>query len=56
MRSQRIVDDSDMIVAFSHWNWTGGTEDTIRRARRARKPAKVRALSAQFRAKIARMP
>jgi hypothetical protein len=31
-RNQRIVDDSDMIVAFVAPDRTGGTEDTIRRA------------------------
>jgi hypothetical protein len=33
-RNQRIVDDSDMLVAFVTADWTGGTEDTIRRRAR----------------------
>jgi len=41
-RNQRIVDDSDMIIAFVTPDRTGGTEDTIRRAVRAGKPVEVR--------------
>jgi hypothetical protein len=41
-RNQRIVDDSDLIVAFVAPDRTGGTEDTIRRAKRAGKPVEVR--------------
>ena len=41
-RNQRIVDDSDMIIAFVAPDRTGGTEDTIRRAVRAGKPVEVR--------------
>jgi predicted Rossmann fold nucleotide-binding protein DprA/Smf involved in DNA uptake len=41
-RNQRIVDDSDRIVAFVAPDRTGGTEDTIRRAERAGKPIEVR--------------
>jgi hypothetical protein len=41
-RNQRIVDDSDVIVAFVAQDRKGGTEDTIRRAKRARKPVEVR--------------
>jgi hypothetical protein len=38
-RNQRIVNDSDLIVAFVAPDRVGGTEDTIRRATRAGKPA-----------------
>jgi hypothetical protein len=41
-RNQRIVDDSDMVIAFVAPDRTGGTEDTIRRAVRAGKPVEVR--------------
>jgi hypothetical protein len=41
-RNQRIVDDSDMIIAFVAPDRTGGTEDTIRRAEHAGKPVEVR--------------
>jgi hypothetical protein len=41
-RNQRIVDDSDMIVAFVTADRTAGTEDTIRRAKRAGKPVELR--------------
>jgi predicted Rossmann fold nucleotide-binding protein DprA/Smf involved in DNA uptake len=41
-RNQRIVDDSDMVIAFVAPDRTGGTEDTIRRAERAGKPIEVR--------------
>jgi hypothetical protein len=41
-RNQRIVDDSDIIVAFVAPHRTGGTEDTMRRAKRAGKPVEVR--------------
>ena len=41
-RNQRIVNESDLIVAFLAPNRTGGTEDTIRRAKRADKPVEVR--------------
>ena len=41
-RNQRIVDDSDMLVAFVAPDRTGGTEDTIRRATRAGKPVTIR--------------
>jgi len=39
-RNQKIVDDSDLIIAFTEKN-NGGTWDTIKRARLARKPVKV---------------
>jgi predicted Rossmann fold nucleotide-binding protein DprA/Smf involved in DNA uptake len=42
VRNQRIVDDSDMIIAFVAPDRTGGTEDTIRRAEHAGKPVEVR--------------
>ena len=41
-RNQRIVDNADCIIAFVAADRTGGTEDTIRRARRAGKPVEVR--------------
>jgi hypothetical protein len=41
-RNQRIVDDSDRIIAFVAPERTGGTEDTIRRALRAGKPVELR--------------
>jgi predicted Rossmann fold nucleotide-binding protein DprA/Smf involved in DNA uptake len=41
-RNQRIVDDSEIIVAFLAPDRKGGTEDAIRRARRARKPVELR--------------
>ena len=41
-RNQAIVDDSDRIIAFVAPDRTGGTEDTIRRAKRAGKPVEVR--------------
>jgi hypothetical protein len=41
-RNQRIVDDSDLVIAFVAHDRTGGTEDTIRRAVRAGKPVEVR--------------
>ena len=41
-RNQRIVDDSDLVIAFVAPDRTGGTEDTIRRAARAGKPVEVR--------------
>jgi YspA, cpYpsA-related SLOG family len=41
-RNQRIVDDSDMVIAFVAPDRTGGTEDTIRRAVRAGKLVEVR--------------
>jgi nucleoside 2-deoxyribosyltransferase len=41
-RNQRVVDDSDMVIAFVAPDRTGGTEDTIRRAVRAGKPVEVR--------------
>jgi hypothetical protein len=41
-RNQRIVDDSDRIIAFVAPDRTGGTEDTIGRAVRAGKPVEVR--------------
>jgi hypothetical protein len=41
-RNQRIVDDSDMVIAFVAPDRRGGTEDTIRRAERAGKPVEVR--------------
>jgi hypothetical protein len=41
-RNQRIIDDSDMVIAFAAPDRTGGTEDTIRRAVRAGKPVEVR--------------
>jgi hypothetical protein len=40
--NQRIVDDSDLIVAFVAPDRTGDTEDTIHRANRAGKPVVVR--------------
>jgi hypothetical protein len=41
-RNQRIVEASDMLIAFVALDRTGGTEDTIRRAKRAGKPVEVR--------------
>ena len=41
-RNQRIVDDSDRVIAFVAPDRTGGTEDTIRWAVRAGKPVEVR--------------
>lgn len=41
-RNQRIVDDCDRVIAFVAADRTGGTEDTIRRARRAGKPVELR--------------
>jgi hypothetical protein len=41
-RNQRVVDDSDLIIAFVAPDRTGGTEDTIRRAIRAGKPVELR--------------
>ena len=41
-RNQRIVDNSDMLIAFVMPDRTGGTENTIRRAVRAGKPVEVR--------------
>jgi len=41
-RNQRIVDDSDLVIAFVASDRTGGTEDTVRRAVRAGKPVEVR--------------
>jgi hypothetical protein len=41
-RNQSIVNDSESTVAFVAQDRTGGTEDTIRRATRARKPVEVR--------------
>ena len=41
-RNQRIVDDSEIIVAFVAPDRKGGTEDTIRRAKRAGKLVTVR--------------
>jgi hypothetical protein len=40
-RNQRIVDDSDRLLAFPAPDRTGGTEDTIRRALRAGKPVEL---------------
>jgi hypothetical protein len=39
-RNQRIVDASDLVIAFTEKN-TGGTWDTIKRARRAGLPVKI---------------
>lgn len=39
-RNQKIVDRSDLVIAFTH-KPTGGTWDTIRRAVRAGKPVKI---------------
>jgi len=36
-RNQRVVDDSDRLVAFVSMDRTGGTEDTVRRAVQAGK-------------------
>jgi hypothetical protein len=41
-RNQRLVDDSDSVIAFAAPDRTGGTEDAIRRATRAGKPVEVR--------------
>jgi len=41
-RNQAIVDDSDRIIAFVARDRTGGTEDTIRRAKRVGKPVELR--------------
>lgn len=39
-RNQRIVDDSDIVIAFTE-KQAGGTWDTIKRARQAGKPVKI---------------
>lgn len=41
-RNQRVVEDADRVVAFVAADRRGGTEDTIRRARRAGKPVEIR--------------
>jgi hypothetical protein len=41
-RNQRIVEDCDRLIAFVGHDRTGGTEGTIRRARRAGKPVELR--------------
>lgn len=41
-RNQRVVDDCDRLIAFVAPDRRGGTEDTIRRARRAGKPVEIR--------------
>jgi hypothetical protein len=41
-RNQRLVDDSDRVIAYVAPERTGGTEDTIRRAVRAGKPVEDR--------------
>jgi hypothetical protein len=41
-RNHRIVEDSDLIIAFVAPDRSGGTEDTIRRAERTGKPVEVR--------------
>lgn len=41
-RNQRLVDDCQRVIAFVSPDRRGGTEDTIRRARRAGKPIEVR--------------
>ena len=41
-RNQRIVDDADLVVAFVAPDRKGGTEDAIRRARRAGKRVLIR--------------
>jgi septum formation inhibitor-activating ATPase MinD len=40
-RNQTIVDDCDRVAAFVAATRRGGTEDTIRRARKAGKPVEV---------------
>lgn len=40
-RNQRIVDDSDALIAFVAPDRRGGTEDTIRRARAKGIPVKI---------------
>ena len=40
-RNQQIVDDCDRVVAFVSHDRKGGTEDTIRRTKRAGKPVEV---------------
>lgn len=40
-RNQRIVDDSDRLIAFVSPDRKGGTEDTIKRARRKGIPVKL---------------
>jgi phosphoribosylpyrophosphate synthetase len=39
-RNQQIVEDADLVVAFTEKDY-GGTWDTIRRARKAQKPVKI---------------
>lgn len=46
-RNQKIVDESDLIVAFTEKEY-GGTWDTIKRARKAGKPVKIIKPSAFF--------
>ena len=41
-RKQRIARGSDLVVAFVAPDWSGATEDTISRAKRAGKPVEVR--------------
>ena len=41
-RNQRLVDDSNRVIAFVAPERTGGTEDAIRRAVRAGKPVEAR--------------
>jgi hypothetical protein len=41
-RNQEIVDAADRIIAFVAPDRRGGTEDTIRRARRAGKAVEIR--------------
>jgi hypothetical protein len=41
-RNQEIVDTADRIIAFVAPDRSGGTEDTIRRARRAGKAVEIR--------------
>jgi hypothetical protein len=41
-RNQKVVDDCDQVIAFVAADRKGGTEDTIRRARKAGKPVDVR--------------
>lgn len=40
-RNQRVADACDRVVAFVAANRKGGTEDTIRRARKAGKPVEI---------------